>query len=109
MNVFLDRKRVSYPVLVEDQGKDSGSIDSDFENDVLGFYEVKTRYSPFIVDIVEGDNGIQRALRLLITIFQKASEIQEKVYAWQQLSRFMKLVRMKWTKRMNSIIVFIPL
>ena len=89
LKVFLDRKRISDPVLMEDQGKDAGSIDSDFENDVFGFYEVKTRYSPFIVDILKDDNGIQRALRLLITICQKASEIEEKSYAWQQLARFM--------------------
>ena len=89
LKVFLDRKRISDPVLMEDPEKDARSIDSDFENEVLGFYEVKTRYSPFIVDILEGDNGIQRALRLLITICQKASEIEEKAYAWQQLARFM--------------------
>lgn len=87
--VFLERKRISDPVLMEDPEKDARSIDSDFENEVLGFYEVRTRYSPFIVDVLEGDNGLQRALRLLITICQKASEIEEKAYAWQQLARFM--------------------
>ena len=87
--VFLERKRISDPVLMEDLEKDVRRIDSDFENEVLGFYEVRTRYSPFIVDVLKGDNGIQRALRLLITICQKASEIEEKSYAWQQLARFM--------------------
>ena len=76
-------------MFLEDKETDDGSIDSDFMNEVLGFYEVKTRYSPLIVDILEGDDGIQRALRLLITICQKASEVEEKAYAWQQLARFM--------------------
>ena len=89
LKVFLDRKRISDPVLMEDLGTDDGSIDSDFESEVVGFYEVRTRYSPLIVDILEGDNGIQRALRLLITICQKASQTGEKAYAWQQLARFM--------------------
>ena len=87
--VFLDRKRISDPVFLQDLGTDDGSIDSDFESEVVGFYEVRTRYSPLIVDVLEGDNGIQRALSLLITICQKASQTEEKAYAWQQLARFM--------------------
>lgn len=85
--LFLDRKRISDPVFLEGLSTDDSSIDSDFESDVVGFYEVRTRYSPLIVDILEGTNGIRGALRLLIAICQKASE--EKAYAWQQLARFM--------------------
>lgn len=87
--LFLDRKRISDTVVLEDLAKDDGSIDSDLETEVFGFYEVRTRYSPLIVDILEGGNGIRGALRLLIAICQKASQTEEKSYAWQQLARFM--------------------
>ena len=87
--VFLDRKRISDPVCLEYNRRNTENIDSDFENEVLGFYGLKTRYSPLIADILEGDDGIQGALRLLITICQKASEMDEKAYTWQQLARFM--------------------
>ena len=87
--LFLDRKRISDPVFLEDLATDDGTIDSDFGSEVVGFYEVRTRYSPLIVDILEGDNGIPGALRLLIAICQKASQTEEKAYAWQQLARFM--------------------
>lgn len=87
--VFLARKKLSDAKFLEDKGTDDGSIDSDFENEVLGFYEVKTRYSPLIMDMLKGDDGIRRALRLLITICEKAPEYDEKAYAWQQLARFM--------------------
>ncbi|XP_068725433.1 sterile alpha motif domain-containing protein 9-like isoform X3 [Montipora capricornis] len=89
LKVFLDRKRISDPVLMEEQKNDAEGNESDFEDEVFGFYEVKTRYSPFIVDILEGDFGRQKALGLLITICQKTSETEEKAYAWQQLARFM--------------------
>jgi len=87
--LFLDRKRISDTVVLEDLAQDDGSIDSDIEAEVVGFYEVRTRYSPLIVDILEGDSGIRGALRLLIAICQKASQTEEKAYAWQQLARFM--------------------
>ena len=50
---------------------------------------MKTRYSPLILDILEGNDGIQGALRLLIQTCLMASEVEEKAYAWQQLARFM--------------------
>ncbi|XP_078364796.1 uncharacterized protein LOC144649210 isoform X2 [Oculina patagonica] len=87
--LFLDRKRISDPVFLANLATDDGTIDSDFESEVVGFYEVRTRYSPLIVDILEGDNGIRGALRLLITICEKASQTEENAYAWQQLARFM--------------------
>ena len=87
--LFLDRKRISDPVFLEDLGEDDGSIDSDFESEVVGFYEVRTRYSPLLMDVLEGDNGIRGALKLLINICQKASQTEEKAYVWQQLARFM--------------------
>ena len=87
--LFLDRKRISDTVVLEDLAKDDGSINSDLETEVFGFYEVRTRYSPLIVDILERGNGIRGALRLLIAICQKASQTEEKSYAWQQLARFM--------------------
>lgn len=87
--VFLDRKRISDPVCLEYSETHEERIDSDLANEVLGFYEVKTRYSPLIVTILEEDDGIQGALWLLIKICQKASEMEDKAYAWQQLARFM--------------------
>lgn len=87
--LFPDRKRISDPVFLENLGADDGSIDSEFDSEVVGFYEVRTRYSPLIVDVKEGDNGIRGALRLLITICEKASQTEGKAYAWQQLARFM--------------------
>lgn len=87
--LFLDRKRISDPVFLENLEADDGSIDSDFDSEVVGFHEVRTRYSPLIMDVLEGDNGIRCALKLLINICQKASQTEEKAYAWQQLARFM--------------------
>ena len=87
--VFLDRKRISDAVCQEYSETHDENIDSDFEDDLLGFYEVKTRYSPLILDILEGNDSIQGALRLLIKICLMASEVEEKAYAWQQLARFM--------------------
>ena len=87
--MFLDRKRISDPVFLENLGTDDDSIESDFELEVLGFYEVRTRYSPLIVEIVNGESGIEGALELLIAICEKASLTEDKAYAWQQLARFM--------------------
>ena len=88
-NLFLERKRISDTVVLEDLPTDEGSVDSDFESEVVGFYEVRTRYSPLIMDILKRDNDIRGALRLLITICQKASQTEGMAYAWQQLARFM--------------------
>ena len=88
-NLFLERKRISDTVVLEDLATDEGSVDSDFECEVVGFYEVRTRYSPLIMDILKRDKDIRGALRLLITICQKASETEGMAYAWQQLARFM--------------------
>ena len=88
-NLFLERKRISDTVVLEDLATDEGSVDSDFECEVVGFYEVRTRYSPLIMDLLKKDNDIRGALRLLITICQKASQTEGMAYAWQQLARFM--------------------
>jgi len=88
-NLFLERKRISDTVVLEDLATDEGSVDSDFECEVVGFYEVRTRYSPLIMEILKRDNDIRGALRLLITICQKASQTEGMAYAWQQLARFM--------------------
>lgn len=83
--IFLDRKRISDPKFLEDQGMDDST---DLENDVFGSYEVRTRYSPLIVDIVDEGN-ISGALRVLIATCDKAMQPEDKAYAWQQLARFM--------------------
>lgn len=85
--IVLDRKRISHPKFVKDQGMDDST---DLENDVFGSYEVRTRYSPLIVDIVDEGN-IPGALRVLIATCTCDKEMQpeDKAYAWQQLARFM--------------------
>lgn len=77
--IFLDRKRISDPIFLEDQ---------EMDDDVFGSYEVRTRYSPLIVDIVDEGN-IPGALRVLIATCDKAMQSEHKAYAWQQLARFM--------------------
>lgn len=42
-----------------------------------------------LMDVLEGDNSIRGALKLLINICQKASQTEKKAYVWQQLARFM--------------------
>lgn len=85
--VFLDRKRISDPIFPEEQGSDDNPDGSDFD-DVFGSYEVRTRYSPLIVDILNKGN-IPGALRVLIAICGEAKQPENKAYAWQQLARFM--------------------
>ena len=84
--VFLERQRISDPVCLVDKDE---SIDSDFEKEVHGIYGVNTKYSPLILDILEGEDGIPGALRSLIEICLRTSEIDKMAYAWQQLARFM--------------------
>lgn len=87
--LFLDRKRISDPVFLEEQAVDDGAVGTDFENEVFGFYGKRTRYSPVIVDILDKEINIQGALKVLLTICEKATQTEEKAYAWQQLARFM--------------------
>ncbi len=85
--ICLDRKRISDPIFPEEQGADDSSDGSDLD-DVFGSYEVRTRYSPLIVDIRDKGN-IQGALKVLIAICEEAMQPEDKAYAWQQLARFM--------------------
>lgn len=85
--MILDRKRISDPIFPEEQGSDDSPDGSDFD-DVFGSYEVRTRYSPLIVDIL-GKGNIPGALRVLIAICGEAMQPENKAYAWQQLARFM--------------------
>ena len=86
--LYLDRKRLSDPVFVEDQALDDGAVGADLENEVFGFHGKRTRYSPVIVDIMDKEENIEGALRVLLTICEKATQIEDKAYAWQQLARF---------------------
>ena len=87
--VLLERKRISDPVFLEEQGAEDGSDGStDLEDDVFGFLEVRTRYSPVIEDILKQESNTSGALRVLITICEEAIQTEEKSYAWQQLARF---------------------
>ena len=88
--IFLSRKRISEPVcLSQIGGTDDDIIGSDIETDLFGFYEVRTRYSPLILDIQGQDDGNRKTLEFLITTCQKANQTEYKAYAWQQLARFM--------------------
>lgn len=87
--MLLERKRISDPVFLEEQGAANGSDGSDLEDDVFGFSEVRTRYSPVIEDILSEESDTSGALRVLITICEEAIQTEEKSYAWQQLGRFM--------------------
>ena len=86
--LYLDRKKLSDPVFVEEQALDDGVVGADLENEVFGFYGKRTRYSPVIVEIMDKEENIEGALRVLLTICEKATQIEDKAYAWQQLARF---------------------
>lgn len=89
--LVLERKRISDPVFVEEQSPDDGTVGPDLENEVLGFYGKRTRYSPVIMDILEKESRIQGALKVLLTLCELATQTEDddKAYAWQQLARFM--------------------
>lgn len=88
--ILLHRKRVSNLVaLPQDDENAEDNIGQDAEIEVHGIYDVRTRYSPLILDILAGENGNQRTLELLITVCQKTNQTEDKAYAWQQLARFM--------------------
>lgn len=88
--ILLHRKRVSNLVTLPQDDEIAGdNIGPDAENEVHEIYDVRTRYSPLILDILGGENGNQRTLELLITVCQKANQTEDKAYAWQQLARFM--------------------
>ena len=100
--LVLGRKRISDPVFVEEQSPDDGTVGPDFENEVFGFYGMRTRYSPVIMDILEKESCIQGALNVLLTVCELATktEDEDKPYAWQQLARFMGY-EMRLTKMDN--------
>lgn len=87
--LFLERKRISDPVFVEEQATDDGVVGTDLENEVFGFYGKRTRYSPVIMDILDKESNIQGALNVLLTICEQATQTEDKAYVWQQMARFM--------------------
>ena len=88
LQLLLHREKVSNHInLPQEMPEDN--IDSEILTDDQKCYEVRTRYSPLILDILGGDNGQRRTLDLLITVCQKANKPADKAYAWQQLARFM--------------------
>ena len=87
--LFLERKRISDPVFVEEQASDDGVVGTDLENEVFGFYGKRTRYSPVIMDILDTESNIQAALNVLLTVCEQATQTEDKAYVWQQLARFM--------------------
>lgn len=87
--LFLERKRISDPVFLEEQSTDDSVVGTDLENEVFGFYGKRTRYSPVIMDILDKESNIQGALNVLLTICEQATQPEDKAYVWQQLARFM--------------------
>lgn len=89
--IFLDRKRISDPVLLKEQAADDRLVGNDLENEVFGFLGKRTRYSPLIEDLMEDESNIRGAgaLEVLLTVCEQATQIEEKSKAWQQLARFM--------------------
>lgn len=87
--LFLERKRISDPVFVEEQASDDDVVGTDLENEVFGFYGKRTRYSPVIMDILDKESNIQAALNVLLTVCEQATQTEDKAYVWQQLARFM--------------------
>ena len=87
VNVFLHRKRISETIVVQEmQAEDD--LGPELEPDVFGISEGRTRYSPLIRDIMDGEGGIKAALALFIKLCQKVTEVEAKAYSWQQLARF---------------------
>ena len=103
--ILLHRERVSNLVtLPQDYENAEDNIGPDAENEVHEIYDVRTRYSPLILDILRGENGSQRTLELLITVCQKANQLEDKAYAWQQLARFMGYeMRFKQLESMDAV------
>ena len=87
--LFLDRKRISDPVFVEEQATDDGGVVTDLESEVFGSYGKQTKYSPVIMDILEKESNIHGALNVLVTICEQATQTEDKAYGWQQMARFM--------------------
>ena len=89
--MFLDRKRISDPVLLKEQAANDRLVGNDLENEVFGFLGKRTRYSPLIEDLQEDESNIRGAgaLEVLLTVCEQATQIEEKSKAWQQLARFM--------------------
>ncbi|XP_078367189.1 sterile alpha motif domain-containing protein 9-like isoform X1 [Oculina patagonica] len=88
--ILLHRKRVSNLVsLPKEEETPEDNIGSDIAAEDQKCYEVRTRYSPLILDILGGDDGRRRTLELLITVCEKAKKAEDRAYAWQQLARFM--------------------
>ena len=88
--ILSHRKRVSNLIsLPQEEETPEDNIESDIVSDDQKCYEVRTRYSPLILDINAGKDGQRRTLEFLITVCQKANRTEDKAYAWQQLARFL--------------------
>ena len=87
VKVFLHRKRISETIVVQEMHTDHG-LDSSLEFELFGISGVRTRYSPLIIDIMDGEGGNKAALRLFIRLCETVTEVEAKAYSWQQLARF---------------------
>ena len=89
--IFLERKRISDPVLLKEQAVDDRSVGNDLENEVFGYLGKRTKYSPLIEELLEDESNVRGAgaLKVLLTVCEQATQIEEKSKAWQQLARFM--------------------
>ena len=87
--ILLHRERVSNEATIpreEDVADDEMS--TSIETEEQGSYDVRTRYSPLILEILGGEDGSRRTLDLLITVCQKARKTKYIAFAWQYLARF---------------------
>ena len=89
--IFLERKRISDPVLLKEQAVDDRSVGNDLENEVFGYLGKRTKYSPLIEERLEDESNVRGAgaLKVLPTVCEQATQIEETSKALQQLTRFM--------------------
>ena len=89
--IFLERKRISDPVLLKQQAVDDRSLGNDLENEVFGYLGKRTKYSPLIEERLEDESNVRGAgaLKVLPTVCEQATQIEETSKALQQLTRFM--------------------
>lgn len=92
VKTFLDRVRISDPVVILENTGESEDIESDWEDEVYGISEIRSKYSKLIVDIMSKgmvkEQGLHEALEVLITLCDRTLDEVKKAYAWQQLARF---------------------
>ena len=87
--ILLHRERVSNEATIpQEEDVADDEMSTSIETEEQGSYDVRTRYSPLILEILGGEDGSRRTLDLLITVCQKARKTKYIAFAWQYLARF---------------------